>query len=51
MIQTNNINGRDDWYKAIAHVGSRTYVEFETTRQAAFMAVARQLAVAGYLIF
>ncbi len=44
-----NVNGRGDWFQAHADVRGRVYNAFESTRHAAFMAVARQLANAGII--
>lgn len=49
MITTENINGRSDWFHAHADVNGYTYFSFEKTRHGAFMAVARQLMVAGLI--
>lgn len=50
-IITRNINGRSDWFQALAVVKGRTYLSFMSTRHAAFMDVLRQLAVKGYYKF
>lgn len=49
LIKTKNINGRDDWYLATATMGEKVYLVFMSTRQGAFMEIARQLANAGYI--
>lgn len=50
-ITTTSVNGRADWYQAHAQVGERYYNAFMSTRMGAFMEIARQLAVKGYLKF
>lgn len=50
-ITTESVNGRDDWYHAHALVNGRHYFAFMRERMSAFMEVARQLAVKGYLKF
>lgn len=46
-ITTQSVNGRTDWYGASGQYRGRIYTAFEMTREAAFNAVLRQMAVAG----
>ncbi len=48
-ITTQSVNGRSDWYGATATIKGRTYISFQKTRQGAFMDVARQLMVKGFI--
>ena len=55
-VTTRSVNNRSDWYTAIGKVTTpegheKRYIAHELTRHAAFMAVARQLATAGYYRF